>query len=298
MEMYLSNLEAGQEYQIPVLVQKVEKATAKNKSNFERLYVRDQAGIQSILYNWNEPFAKKIPIIINARVQAEANKGFRLNTYGVNETLSKELFIPKPQINMKAYWEEITHYVKELPYPLNILIGRVLMEKKKKFLFLPLTASKSFSRTCGILEATLKLTKIAKINSEILGLDQSMAIAGALIYYIGCTDCIDDTFTTTENDTLVGVGAASYAKLMHQVYQIQDSEDEEQKKSLQEVDISCLSNILLSRSKGINTAIPEAVLLRNLDLILRDSEFMKTQVADIKSGDTKLVSGLGMVFKK
>lgn len=304
METNITKFEAGQEQQISLLVQRKETATARNNSVYEKLYVRDKEGHQVCVYNWNEPFAPDIPVVICARIQTEAfnsSLSYRMQSYQADNTSKQEEFLPKPEIDVKASWHELITIAKTLPEPLLFLVKKVLMPEQKKFLNLPLTSSRSFSRRCGILEATLRLTKMTQVNVEILGLDQNVAVTAAILYYTGHLDCIDDAFLSTEDDVLIGNGTAAYEKMMRQVYAIRNSTEENVKKlaeNLDELEIKLISHTLLSRKAGISTAIPEAVLLRNEDVILRDADLMQRETASTSPGSTKIVSGIGKVFSR
>ena len=57
-------------------------------------------------------------------------------------------------------------------------------------------------------------------------------------------------------------------------------------------------HILLSRYKGINTAIPEAMLLRHLDAIITDIDYMISATAATEPGKISSVSGLGKLYRR
>ena len=112
-------------------------------------------------------------------------------------------FFPKAAIDVKEYWKELNEYAKKLPENMHKLVGMILMENQKKFVALPLTTSRSFARRCGILEATVKLTKMASETASILGLDWNLTVTSSILYYIGYTDCVNDAFIATPDDILL-----------------------------------------------------------------------------------------------
>ena len=182
-ERNLANLEAGQEQQIHLLVQSVEKATARNGSVYEKLKIRDTEGHDAILFNWNEPFSQPLPATITARVQTELYRetnSYKMLSYQKDNSIPTDDFLPKPKIDVKQYWRELNDFAKTLPAGLHALVGKVLMADQKRFVYLPLTTSKSFARRCGILEATLKLTQMAATSAPIMGLDRNITVTSHL----------------------------------------------------------------------------------------------------------------------
>lgn len=301
MERNITKLQAGQEGQVLVLVQKVEKATASNGSHYEKLKVRDTEGNDAIIFNWNEPFTAPLPAVICAKVHTklvkEANN-YNMTNYQPDNSVSKMEFLPKPAINIKEYWDELNEYAKQLPPQLHQLVGLVLMDNQKKFISLPLTSSKSFARRCGILEATLKLTKMtADACCTLPNLDWNLAVTASILYYIGYTECVNDSFMTTATDVLVGAGVSAYTKVIQQAEIIKKRLTEDQINSFCE-DVKCINHILLSRYKGISVAIPEAMLLRHLDAVITDIDLMISGTAATEPGKIASVSGLGRLYRK
>ena len=239
MECNITNLQTGQEAQVLLMVQEVEKATASNGTIYERLKVRDTQGNDTILYNWNEPFSEPLPAVIIAQVQTN----------------------------------------------------------QKKFLAFPLTASKSFARRCGILEATVKLTKMASEAASILGLDWTLTVTSAILYYVGYTDCVNDAFVATPEDILIGAGVSGYTKVLQQAELLKQGLEEEAIPGF-EKELSCIKHLLLSRYKGISTALPEAMLLRHLDAVLNDVDLALTGTSHTEPGKTTSIAGLGRLYRK
>ena len=104
-ERNLAKLEAGQEQQIHLLVQSVEKATARNGSVYEKLKIRDTEGHDAVLYNWNEPFSQPLPATITARVQTEMYRetnSYRMLSYQKDDSIPSGDFLPKPKIDVSS----------------------------------------------------------------------------------------------------------------------------------------------------------------------------------------------------
>lgn len=300
MECNIKNLQTGQEEQVLLMVQEVEKATASNGSMYERLKIRDTQGNEAVLYNWNEPFAESLPAVVVAQVQAKPLKegnNYRMMTYQLDNTVSKMHFYPKATIDVKEYWKELNEYAKQLPENMHKLVGMVLMENQKKFLTQPLSTSRSFARRCGILEATVKLTKMASETASILGLDQTLTITASILYYVGYIDCVNDAFVSTPEEILIGAGVSTYTKVYQQAEKLK-LELKAEKIPMFEKEISYVEHMLLSRYKGINTALPEAILLRHLDAILNDVDLALVGTTFTEPGKTTSVAGLGRLYRK
>lgn len=300
MECNIMNLQTGQEEQVLLMVQEVEKATAVNGTSYEKLKVRDMQGNEAVLFNWNDPFAVPLPAVIAAQVQTKTikeNNNYRMLSYQLDDTVPKMNFFPKAAIDIKEYWKELNEYAKKLPEAMHKLVGMVLMEIQKKFVSLPLTTSRSFARRCGILEATVKLTKMASETASILGLDWNLAVTSAILYYVGYTDCVSDAFVSTPDEILIGAGISAYTKVLQQAEKLKQEMEGESLQKFQE-DITCVEHLLLSRYKGISTALPEAMLLRHLDAILTDVDLAVTGTSCAEPGKTTSVAGLGRLYRK
>ena len=300
MECNITNLQTGQETQVLLMVQEVEKSTASNGTIYERLKVRDTQGNEAVLFNWNEPFTAQLPAVIIAQVQTKLvkeNNNYQMQTYQLDNTVSKMHFFPKAAVDVKEYWNELNEYAKKLPENMHKLVGMVLMANQKKFLAFPLTASKSVARRCGILGATVKLTKMASEAASILGLDWNLTVTSAILYYVGYTDCVNDAFVATPEDILIGAGVSAYTKVLQQAELLKQGLKEEVVPGF-EKELSCIKHLLLSRYKGISTALPEAMLLRHLDAILNDVDLALTGTSHTEPGKTTSVAGLGRLYRK
>ena len=96
---------------------------------------------------------------------------------------------------------------------------------------------------------------------------------------------------------LIGAGVSAYTKVLQQAEKFKQ---ETGRRRIQEFekDISCVKHLLLSRYKGISTALPEAMLLRHLDAILIDVDLAVTGTSFTEPGKTTSVAGLGRLYRK
>lgn len=301
MERNITKLQAGQEGEILLLVQEVEKAVASNGSHYEKLKVRDTEGNDAMVFNWNEPFAAPLPAVIYAKIHTKLVKemnNYNMSTYQPDNSVPKSEFLPKPTINVKEYWHELIEHANQLPPELRRLVELVLMDDQKKFLSYPLTSSKSFARRCGILEATLKLTKMtADACCTLPTIDRNLSITSAILYYVGYIECINDAFLATPEEILIGAGVSAHTKVISQAENVKKELKDDNLQHFCET-VKCISHILLSRYKGINTAIPEAMLLRHLDAIITDIDYMISATAATEPGKISSVSGLGKLYRR
>lgn len=297
--MNIKELEIGKQQNIRLLVRKIERATAKNTSIYQKLNVRDSDGNEAIILNWGEPINVNTPSVINANIETQEyreNASYRLINCLIDTDSSIEDFLPKAEIDVKKSLKEVVSIYKGMRESLRIIVGAVLNDNIHDFKTLPLSQSRSFARQSGVLEATLKLCRMVSGISKEIGIDNDLALAGAMLYYIGCVNTIDQSFNYTADDTLIGLGISSYTKLITTVNKLQ-STDEEKAKNINMEEVKMLGHILLSRSKGLQTSIPEALTLRHLDQIVTETEIMGKCIDDMSPGSITYLNG-SKVFKK
>lgn len=83
-------------------------------------------------------------------------------------------YLPKSKVNQADSWNYLVNTSKNLRPCLHKLVGMVLSANSTEFKVKALGPYKAFSRRNGILEATVKLTKLADFTSQILGLDRDL----------------------------------------------------------------------------------------------------------------------------
>ena len=297
--MNIKELEIGKQQSIKLLVRKIEKATAKNTSTYQKINVRDTDGNEAIILNWGEPVRIDTPSVINANLETQEykeNASYRLINYLVDGDSNVEDFMPKAQVDVEQSLKSVVSIYKGMRESLRVIVGAVLNDNIHEFKTLPLSQSKSFARQSGVLEATLKLCRMVTGISKEIQMDNDLALAGAMLYYIGSVNTIDQSFNYTADDTLIGLGISSYTKLINTVNKLLIT-DETKAKIIDMEEVKMLGHILLSRSKGLQTSIPEALTLRHLDQIVTETEIMGQCIADMNPGSVTFSNGL-KVFKK
>lgn len=297
--MKLKDLQIGTQQPITLMVKKIEQATARNTTVYQRLTVRDTDGGEATILNWGDPMRLNVPAVINANLETSEYKetpSYRLIGFKVDDNADIQSFLPKPKIDAVKSWNDLVTMSKGMRESLRLIVGNVLTENKENFKHLPLSQSKSYARQNGVLEATLKLCKLVDGVCNQIELDRDLALSGAMLYYIGAVDTIDDAFNYTSADTLIGLGVSSYAKLMEIVTKSLAAKDKVSK-VIDLEEIKMVGHILLSRSKGIQTSIPEAIVLRHLDQIVTETELMENSMSDMEAGTSAFINGQ-KVYKK
>lgn len=297
--MKLKDLQIGTQQPITLMVKKIEQATARNTTVYQRLTVRDTDGGEATILNWSDPMRLNVPAVINANLETSEYKespSYRLIGFKVDDNADIQSFLPKPKIDAVKSWNDLVTMSKGMRDSLRLIVGNVLTENKENFKHLPLSQSKSYARQNGVLEATLKLCKLVDGVCNQIELDRDLALSGAMLYYIGAVDTIDDAFNYTSADTLIGLGVSSYAKLMETVTKSLAAKDKVSK-VIDLEEIKMVGHILLSRSKGIQTSIPEAIVLRHLDQIVTETELMENSMSDMEAGTSAFINGQ-KVYKK
>lgn len=145
------------------------------------------------------------------------------------------------------------------------------------------------------------MTQLAQSVSEtFVSLDRDLLLAGAIVYYVGAVDLLDAAYNENPNDALIGIAVSSHDKLMQVCnYYLSLPEDADamelaMKKLIMEgqEDIRSLNHILLSRAKGIPAAIPEAMVLRHLDQIVTDVDWIRIGLQETEPGTVMRMNGM------
>lgn len=290
MEKNINKLTAGTNQEISLLVQRIERATAKNGSAYQKLYVRDTCDNETVIYNFDNLVNLNTPVVVNAKLDTsmynEGNMRSKLISFTIDPKTPSSMFMPKSKINLHEHWNELVSMTKGLGDVYRKIITKTLMKDQKKFVYYPMSQSKSFARLNGILEATVALMKLADTTAKITHVDYDLVMTAAAVYYVGCVDTMNDSFCGTEDEYLLGLSISSYNRVMAAVREIEEENkaSEELTVQLDPEKIKLLSHIILSRYKGLNTVIPEAVILRHLDTIVTETDIMNEQVKDSTPG--------------
>lgn len=272
----IKKLEIGKQQEVKIVVKSAENAVSRNGDKYQKVIVRDNNNHEAVFYNFKDEIVGKFPFVINAKVDTSEFKESacsKILSYELDKEAKVSDFLPKAQIDSAKAIKALVEKTTGIRMGLRKIVGTILNEHIRAFRYYPLNKSGCFSRTSGILEATVKLTEMAEKTAESFELDRDLMIAGAMLYYIGKTKTIDESYNYTADDVLLGNGLTATLIVHDAVNKL--SKDEEIKDYIDENDVRLLMHILSSRYKGIPTAIPEALVLRHLDAIVTDIEKMK-----------------------
>lgn len=281
-----SELETGKGFDIRVLVTKVENALSSQNVNFQKVSARDAGGNKAILYNWTgEQLPWKPPVILKTTIELQEVNGYpKMIQFGKEDSARIADFLPKPSIDIGHYWKKFVEYDKSLRSSLRILVGKIITPYKEKFTLIPLHSNGTFSETGGVLEATIKLANIADAVARTMPeLDRDLLVAGALLYYIGNINTLNEIFDPTEDEVLFGKGIAA-ANIITETVSAMD-EKTRSKINMQEVKVLC--HIIISKfgnKTDAKAAVPEAVWLRYLDSAMKQAGDISLALADAEPG--------------
>lgn len=292
----LEQLECGREQCIMVLVKNVENLVGRNGSSYQKLDIRDTCEHETVLWNWNEPISAKTPVVIKANIVTEAyngNKSSKLSYFELEPNQRIDAYLAKSHIDLKKEWSMLASYLKKLSPGFKDVVQAVIQSEQKRFKSFPL--GKTYARQCGILEATVLLTKLADSTADAFPektVNKEILLAGAMLYYIGSIDTMDEASNATPDAFLIGNGVAAYSILLKKVDELKakkanvPSDDE----------LRLLYHILLSRAKGVSAATAEAVILQKLSAIVTETDAISSALKDADPGS--IVNSSGEVFHK
>lgn len=286
----IKKLEIGKQQEIRFLIKSAENAKTRTGDSYQKLTVRDENDHETIVLNFKDKIEGHFPLIVNAMVDTSEYResaSVRMLSYTIDEKSKADQFLPKPAIDRKATLKALSEKSQGIRMGLRKLVAEVLNEHVAAFSTYPFSSSGLFARGSGILEASYKLTILADQTAVALNLDRDLMIAGAMLYYIGRTQTIDHAYNYTPDDVLLGNGMTAAMIVQSKVQEIRSGNNEELKKALDDTDIRLLEHILMSRFKGIPTAIPEACALRHLDAIVTETESIASIAED--SGHNTIV---------
>lgn len=279
----IKKLEMGKQQEIKVFIKSAETSKTRTGEIYQKLTVRDENDHEAMVFNFKEQIKGALPMVVTALIDTSEfreSANFKMMSYKIDSNAKPENFLPKAEINKKEILTALSQKSKSVRMGLRKIVAEILNEHVVAFGDNPFSKSGVFSRTCGILEATYKLTCLAESATTVLGLDRDLMIAGAMLYYIGKIKTIDNAYNYTPDDVLLGNGLSAAMIVQAKVLEIQNGSNEELKKSLDDTDIKLLEHILTSRFKGIQTAIPEACVLRYLDAIITETEAMTSIIKE------------------
>lgn len=269
---------------IVVLVKSITTLRARNNTIYQKVHVRDQSGAETTFMVFDVLLEVQTPVIMEMRVECVeygANASIKVQEAREASGYSIGSFMPKAKMDYKEGWSAVIKAIK----PLNPWIGRlvcsVISENKNKFLYLPLNPIGAFARQSGNLEATVKLVNLAEAtyanNPDIL--DHDLMVAGALLYYSGSLDTVDEGYEHTVTDLMYGSAIASYTNVQMKMTELAASNQDFVKEADFEK-IMMLAHILVTKGGTVKPSIPEAAALMRLDTMIQEIDAMNESIID------------------
>jgi len=274
----IKKLEPGTQQEIKLLVKSVQSAITRTGDAYQKVVVRDNCNHEATFVNFKEAIQAKPPIVVTATIDTSEGKESmfsRILSFKIEPKEDPNQYLPKPKINPKETIQFLVKKNQGIRSSLRKIVAVILNDHYRSFASFPFNQSGSYARTAGILEATQKLVILAEQTAAIMELDKDLILAGAMLYYIGKTQTMDNSYQSTSDDVLLGVGLSSAMIVQNAVQKILSGEDPAAKEEIKDEEVKLLMHILTSRFKGVPTAIPEACALRYLDAIVTETEAIR-----------------------
>ena len=285
--------------QLTLMAKRFSNGVSSTGNAYTKVIVRDMAGNETSLFDWNGANFNppSTPVLIEANVTGEEKNGsvlYRLNSYMIcNDQRNLSSFFPPARINQDAYTAEFCNMTKTLRPELRELVKEVSRSESGGFKRLPLSETGSYAVTSGILEATVHLSRLALNCADMFpDIDRDLLLAGSLLYYMGYTKTNNMGYSSTKEEILSGGG-------MNTAFMIHDAANSLAMRNIpiSPETVSLLYHIVTSRTGDRPTAIIEAVILRDLDHMLRKVDEVTKIGKSCPPGETYKV-GKGVYYQR
>lgn len=273
----IREIQPGKMGDIVVLIKSINTVTMKSGAPYQKVMVRDLDGNECTFTQFDVMLDIDLPMIAKVTVDCVeygANLNMKIKECKEAEGYKMDQFLPKAHIDAKESWKYIAKTVKTIRNSLCRVVCAVLAEDKNRFLTIPMNPTGAFARQSGILEATTKLVELADNVAKLQELDRDLLIAGAILYYVGNLDTIDEGYNMTPIALMYGPEVTSYTKVQFKAKELIEG-SEEARADIRGEDIMLLSHVLMCKNNKSVPAIPEASVLKYLDVMLQETDQMK-----------------------
>lgn len=278
----IKDITPGKVDSIIVMIKAINTLKTRSGSPYQKVSVRDTEGDEATFLQFDVLLDFEAPAIIRATVecvQHGASLAMKMKDCVVTDEVGMDAFLPKAHIIPKEGWSAVIQTTKTIRNSLCRVLCAIIAEDKNKFLTLPLNPYGPFARQSGVLEATTKLMALAETAATTsTSIDRDLLVTGALLYYIGNLNTIDEGYNFTTVDVMYGPSIAAYTRVQTKSMELIAS-SEDAKKDISGEDVMLLSHILAVKSGAVEPAIPEAVILKNLDKMLQETDEMVESIA-------------------
>lgn len=273
---------------IIVLIKNINVLRTKSGAPYQKILVRDMYGNESSFLQFDIMLTIKPPAIVRATVECAeygASVAVKMRNCMVTDECSMDAFLPKSHTDPATAWKVIVKYVKTIRNSLSRIVCSIIADDKTKMMVLPLHPMGAFARQSGILEATSKLITLADTEATVQNLDRDLMIAGAILYFNGTVDTIDEGYNYTVSDLMYGPSIAGYSKIQAKSMElIAGSEDA--RNDISGEDVMMLCHILAVKSGAVKPVIPEAAALKNLGIMICQVDDMNETIAQADTAIT------------
>lgn len=289
------DLVPGASGEITVLVKNISTMKMKNGDRCQKISVRDVDGMEMTFMKFDGLMNIELPAVMTLDIDCTPkDSGMlpKITNFNLAENVDASYFKPHAKIDPEKGWKMVNYYIKQLDDSTKVIVKEMLTGITKEYTTRAFGESGPFARKSGVLEATLKLARMAEKATDIYGFNKSILMAGALLYYVGNVLIMNTDYSASKYQTLCGANALAYQRLMYKMSLLRNNEEKkESAKLVKDEDIDLLANILLSKNSRYNDeaspapAIPEALCLLHLNRLICDLDRMDDVLNATESGN-------------
>lgn len=269
--------EYGSTNDVDVLVTNIEKATASNGNEYQKLTIRDTDGFTCVVHSFDIILQNTgiIKMTIDTR-EYNGKKSYILK-HVANSESSEEDFEPKASFDVEATRKNLIKEMWELPKALGKIVSVVFGEVTvNSFCSVPFSEN-AYNKPSGLLLATTRMINIAKsVAGTIPGVDEKLLVAACMLYHVGVTRLNKAT------SVFVGERLQTIALVTSAISQLKT--DRELKEEDEEVVQMLLNIICAAYGTPTEDVIPEAMLLRHISYMVRKSDEINSVIAFSEEG--------------
>jgi 23S rRNA maturation-related 3'-5' exoribonuclease YhaM len=272
----IKEIQPGKMDDIIVLIKSINKVMMKSGAPYQKVIVRDLDGNECTFTQFDVMLDIELPMIAKVKVDCVeygANLNMKIKECVAVDGYSMDKFLPKAHIDSKDCWKYIAKTLKTIRNSLSRVVCGVLNDDKNRYMTLPMNPTGAFARQSGILEATTKLVSLADRTAKLQSLDRDLLVSAAILYYIGNLDTIDEGYNFTSIDLMYGAELTAYTKVQFKAKELIEA-SEEARAEIKGEDVMMLAHILMCKNNKTTPAIPEASVLKYLDIMLREIDEM------------------------
>lgn len=277
----IQSIPVGRLDEIIVLIKAINELKTKSGAPYQKIIVRDMDGNEASFLKFDILTQIQPPAIAKMSVECVeygASLAFKVKDCAITDEVGLDEFLPKAHIEPKDGWGQVIKLTKTIRNSLCRVVCAILTNDKNKLMTLPLNATGAFARQSGNLEATIKLATLADATAKQQGLDRDLMVTAALLYYNGNLDTLDEGYMNTVADLMYGPSITGYTKVQMKSAEL-IANNEDARNEINGEDIMLLSHILAVKGGSVEPVIPEAVAMKQLDIMIQQVDDMYERIA-------------------